>query len=166
MSYLDIDYPHDKQAFYQLLREQVAVYTDPAPTAVSALANAAAVLGAACCDINWAGFYIVSRGKLVLGPFQGKPAVQTIDLGQGVCGAAWQNRKAVIVQDVHSFPGHIACDFDSKSEIAVPVFDQDWQVLGIIDIDSPTPARFNDQDAQGLEAVASLIARHMAIELS
>lgn len=162
MAYQLIDYPQEKYAFYQVLCEQIAIYTADAPTSLAALANAAAVLDAALDKINWVGFYLVSGEQLVLGPFQGQPAVMTIPFGQGVCGAAWQNRRTEVVQDVHCFIGHIACDCSSKSEIVVPVLDSEGRVLGVIDIDSPETGRFDDADAEGLQQVAELLAPFMS----
>jgi len=161
MSYVEVTYPADKPAFYRLLEQQMQLYLAAAPDPVSALANAAAVLSAAFADINWAGFYLVRGGRLVLGPFQGKPAVMEIRSGQGVCGTAWREKQAQIVRDVHCFPGHIACDCSSSSELVVPVFDANGNVLGLIDIDSAAPGRFDDADALGLSAVADILAAFM-----
>lgn len=158
MAYQEIDYPTDKTKFYDLLRDQVSVYTSDSPDPIAALANASAVLAAALTQINWVGFYRVQRDQLILGPFQGKPAVMQIGRGQGVCGAAWSEKRAQVVKDVHCFVGHIACDCSSVSELVVPVFGQDQEVVGVIDIDSPVPGRFDDADAAGLMEVAGLIA--------
>lgn len=161
MAYQEITYPAEKDAFYELLQEQLLKYTKEAPNPVSALANAASVLHAAFSDVNWIGFYLVSGERLVLGPFQGKPAVMAIGFGQGVCGAAWRDKKAQVVRDVHCFTGHIACDCSSVSEIVVPVFGSDGQVLGVIDIDSPIPGRFDEADAKGLGEAAEIVATFM-----
>lgn len=161
MAYHDIEYPAEKGAFYNLLKEQLIVYTDEAKFPVSALANASAVLSAAFSGINWVGFYLVSGDRLVLGPFQGKPAVTEIDYGKGVCGGAWSAKKTQVVKDVHCFDSHIACDLTSVSEIVVPVFGPDNEVLGVIDIDSPLPGRFDEDDAEGLRIAAEIIARYM-----
>jgi GAF domain-containing protein len=158
VAYTPAAYPKDKSSFYQLLREQLAFYLADAPTAVAALANASAVLADALGDCNWIGFYLVRADRLVLGPFQGKPAVMEIPYAQGVCGAAWQQRSTQIVRDVHAFAGHIACDCASASELAVPVFADDGSVLGILDCDSPLPARFDETDAAELAAIAILLA--------
>lgn len=163
MAYQVIDYPEDKPAFYEVLSQQLAVYTDGAPTAMAALSNAAAVLGAALADINWAGFYLVRGNQLVLGPFQGQPAVMTIPFGQGVCGAAWRDRQTQVVRDVHCFVGHIACDCSSNAEIVVPVLADDGNVLGVIDIDSPRVARFDEDDAAGLQASSRLLAPFFSV---
>jgi L-methionine (R)-S-oxide reductase len=163
MAYHEIDYPTEKQAFYQLLCEQLNEYTDGAPNPMAALANASAVLCEAFREINWVGFYLVQGDRLVLGPFQGKPAVMAIDAGQGVCGAAWREKKTQVVADVHCFVGHIACDCSSVSEIVVPVFGKDHQVLGVIDIDSPLTGRFNEEDAAGLSLAAEIVAPLIAV---
>lgn len=120
------------------------------------LANAAAVIWQYLPDINWAGFYVFDPPELVLGPFQGKPAINRIKLGHGVCGTAAKMRKTIIVPDISVFEGHIACDPDSRSEIVVPMFQNNY-LLGVLDIDSPTPNRFTEADRIGLERVAALL---------
>ena len=120
-------------------------------------ANLAALLFHSLPDLNWAGFYWLKDGGLVLGPFQGKPACVRIALGRGVCGTAAAERRTVVVTDVHAFPGHIACDSASASEIVVPVF-KAGRLLGVLDLDSPQPARFDAEDARGLEALVRLFA--------
>jgi len=161
MAYHDIEYPAEKGAFYNLLKKQLILYTEEAENPVSALANASAVLSAAFSDINWVGFYLVSGERLVLGPFQGKPAVTEIGFGQGVCGGAWSEKRIQVVKDVHCFIGHIACDCTSVSEIVIPVFGSDNEVLGVIDIDSPLPGRFDEDDAEGLGMAAEILASYM-----
>jgi L-methionine (R)-S-oxide reductase len=165
MTYREIEYSSGTEPFYSLLREQLIQYTAEALNPISALANAAAVLGAAISDVNWVGFYFVSGERLVLGPFQGRPAVMEIGCGQGVCGTAWLERKAQVVKDVRCFAGHIVCDCSSVSELVVPVFDADHLVLGVIDIDSPMPGRFDETDAEAMGALAEIIAPYLA-ELS
>ena len=103
-------------------------------------------------ELNWAGFYWIKGGELVLGPFQGKPACVRIALGRGVCGTAARDRRTIVVQDVNAFPGHIACDSASNAEVVVPVVHQ-GRVLGVLDVDSPVLRRFDDEDARGLEAL-------------
>jgi GAF domain-containing protein len=120
-------------------------------------ANLAALLFHALPGLNWAGFYWLKDGGLVLGPFQGKPACVRIALGKGVCGAAAAARRTVVVPDVHAFPGHIACDSASASEVVVPVV-KDGRLAGVLDLDSPLPARFDDDDARGLEAIVAAFA--------
>ena len=158
MAYQEIDYPTDKIMFYDLLHDQVRVYTSDSSDPIAALANASAVLAAALTQINWVGFYRVQGDQLILGPFQGKPAVMQIDRGLGVCGAAWSEKRAQVVKDVHCFIGHIACDCSSVSELVVPILGQDHDVIGVIDIDSPVPGRFDEADAAGLMEVAAIIA--------
>ena len=109
-------------------------------------------------SLNWAGFYFMEGGRLVLGPFQGKPACIEIPVGRGVCGTAVQEGKTQLVPDVHLFPGHIACDGASNSEIVVPLR-VDGQIIGVLDIDSPWPGRFTKEDQTGLEAVAEVVAQ-------
>jgi L-methionine (R)-S-oxide reductase len=120
------------------------------------LANVSAVLYHALPDLNWAGFYLLKEGQLVLGPFQGKPACVRIKLDRGVCGAAASTRRKIVVPDVHQFPGHIACDSASNSEVVIPLLLGD-RLLGVLDLDSPTIGRFTEEDARGLEAIASVV---------
>lgn len=115
------------------------------------MANASAMLYHAMPDVNWAGFYIVKNGELLLGPFQGKVACVRIQKGRGVCGTAWDTDSTQLVPDVHAFPGHIACDAASRSEIVVPIH-QGEEVVAVLDIDSPVPDRFSEEDREGLEA--------------
>ena len=121
------------------------------------LANASALLHDLLADLNWVGFYLHRRGGLLLGPFQGRVACVEIALGKGVCGTAALQRETVVVPDVHAFPGHIACDAASRSEIVVPLLGADQTLLGVLDLDSPLPARFDADDAHGLGAVAALL---------
>jgi L-methionine (R)-S-oxide reductase len=121
------------------------------------MANAAALVWEYLPDLNWAGFYRAIEGELVLGPFQGKVACIRIDMGKGVCGAAAETRKTQLVDDVHAFPGHIACDAASRSELVVPIV-ADGRLIGVLDLDSPEPARFDADDAAGCEALVALLA--------
>jgi GAF domain-containing protein len=123
-------------------------------------ANAAAAIWQHLPDINWAGFYFLRRGALVLGPFQGKPACVRIAIGAGVCGAAAARRQTVVVRDVHEFPGHIACDAASNSEIVAPLI-RNRRLLGVLDIDSPSLNRFAEPDRIGCEAIAALYVRSL-----
>ena len=125
--------------------------------AVANMANLAALIWQFVPRLNWAGFYRMVDGELVLGPFQGKPACIRIPLGKGVCGAAAASGKTQLVEDVHAFPGHIACDAASRSELVVPVI-ANGRVLAVIDLDSPEPARFDGDDAAGIERIAALAA--------
>ena len=118
-------------------------------------ANLSALLWMGLTDLNWAGFYFLRGSVLVLGPFQGKPACVRIDLGKGVCGSAAAQKKSLIVQDVEAFPGHIACDIASRSELVVPLL-QGNRLTGVLDLDSPSRARFDEEDAKGLETLAAL----------
>lgn len=126
-------------------------------------ANTAALIWHGLEDLNWAGFYLRQGDTLVLGPFQGKPACVRIAIGRGVCGTAAARRETVVVADVHAFPGHIACDAASNSEIVVPLFsvpgDSASPLLGVLDLDSPRPGRFGDLDRAGLEALARIFER-------
>lgn len=141
---------------YQLLNAQVRALTENVPHVIANLANASAAIWQAMEGINWAGFYIMEDGKLVLGPFQGKPACIEIPVGRGVCGTAAAEKKTQLVYDVHQFPGHIACDSASNSEIVVPLF-KNGQVWGVLDIDSPTTGRFTEGDKAGLETLAKIL---------
>ena len=124
--------------------------------AIANAANLSALIFNGLPDLNWAGFYLLrEEGELVLGPFQGKPACIRIPLGRGVCGTAAERRQSVLVEDVHAFPGHIACDAASRSELVVPLL-RDGKVLGVLDLDSPLPGRFDVEDQAGIEALAAL----------
>jgi len=120
------------------------------------MANMASLLYFSLKNINWCGFYLIKTEELVLGPFQGKPACVRIGIGKGVCGTAVQHRKTMIVDNVNNFPGHIACDVDSQSEIVIPLM-KDNQVLGVLDIDSPQLSRFDLEDKQGLERLVDIL---------
>ncbi len=132
---------------------------------IANLANAAALLWEGIPDINWVGFYLSDgEGGLVLGPFQGRPACTRIAPGRGVCGAAAVERHTVVVPDVHAFPGHIACDAASRSEIVVPLpASSGGAVYGVLDVDSPTPARFDAEDAEGLALCVEVLRRHLGL---
>ena len=127
---------------------------------VANMANLAALIRQLVPDLNWAGFYRLIGGELVLGPFSGKPACIRIPLGQGVCGTAAAERTSQRVAEVHAFPGHIACDADSRSELVVPVL-REGEVIAVIDLDSPLPSRFDAVDQTGIEALAELIAERI-----
>lgn len=142
----------DKAAEYRVLVEQLQTLISGERDWIANLANAAALLYHSLENINWAGFYLLKDGELVLGPFQGKPACVRIAIGRGVCGTAAERRTTVIVPNVHEFPGHIACDSASNAEIVIPMI-RDAQLLGVLDVDSPLLARFDEADRAGLEAV-------------
>jgi L-methionine (R)-S-oxide reductase len=126
------------------------------------LANAAAAIYHTLPALNWAGFYLLRGQQLVLGPFQGKPACVRIPVGKGVCGAAAERRKTVLVSDVHEFPGHIACDSASQSELVVPLI-RGETLIGVLDLDSPLLARFDTHDQAGCEALVAIIVRHLGL---
>ena len=126
---------------------------------VANAANFSALLFNSLPNVNWAGFYFLRGDELVLGPFQGNPACVRIPMGQGVCGVAAQQCETIIVPNVHEFPGHIACDVASNSEIVVPLFDGE-RILGVLDLDSPTIGRFDDQDAEGLNELVTVFVAH------
>ena len=141
---------------YKTLLAQVQALTEGIPHVTANLANTSAAIWQAMEDINWAGFYVMENGKLVLGPFQGKPACIEIPLGRGVCGTAAQEKRTVLVEDVHQFPGHIACDSASNSEIVVPIF-KNGEIYGVLDIDSPYFARFTAEDQRELEEIVKIL---------
>ena len=149
-------YPEDKKGMYALLKEQMKAVLDGEHHLIPNLANASAVLNGALKNINWVGFYLRHGDELLLGPFQGKLACVHIAFGKGVCGTAYSRAETILVRDVHQFPGHIACDCDSNSEIVVPLH-CNQQVVGVLDIDSPLPARFDETEARELEKLARII---------
>ncbi|MEK7342853.1 MAG: GAF domain-containing protein [Pseudomonadota bacterium] len=147
----------DKSTLYADLLSAADALTAGEPDPVANMANLSALLWQFLPDLNWAGFYRMVEGELVLGPFQGKPACIRIPVGRGVCGAAAATGETQLVADVHAFPGHIACDAASASEIVVPV-KLGERLIGVLDLDSPRPARFDRQDADGLERLVALVA--------
>lgn len=150
MNDINMMYPEDKKECYQLINNQLRALLENETYVVPNLGNASALLGMALKDINWAGFYLINNHELLLGPFQGKPACIHIPIGKGVCGTAAAENRTQLVPDVHAFPGHIACDSASRSEIVVPIR-VDGQIVGVLDIDSPRPGRFDELDRDGLE---------------
>ena len=156
MQKLDSVYPEDKQEMYELLIKQTQTILDGETDVIANLSNVSAVLNEALPKINWVGFYLMKQGKLILGPFQGKLACIHIPLGRGVCGTAAGTGKLQLVKNVHEFPGHIACDSASNSEIVVPM---KWneKVIGVLDIDSPEFERFDETDAKHLQEIVELI---------
>jgi GAF domain-containing protein len=147
----------NKPDLYRDLLSALDALTGDEPDGVANMANAAALLWEYLPDLNWAGFYRVIGGELVLGPFQGKAACIRIPFGKGVCGTAAATATTQLVADVHAFPGHIACDAASRSELVVPIV-RDGAVIAVIDLDSPSPARFDAEDAAGCEAIARLLS--------
>jgi L-methionine (R)-S-oxide reductase len=156
-----IDSQADKAALYREIHAALDALTGDETDAIANMANAAALLFDYLPDLNWAGFYRLIGDELVLGPFQGKAACIRIAMGSGVCGTAAATRQTQLVADVHAFPGHIACDAASASELVVPIV-HDGQLIAVLDLDSPTPARFDDADAEGCEALAALLASRIA----
>ena len=150
----------DKVEAYRELAQQLTALIGDERDMIANAANTAALLFDLLPDLNWAGFYLFKDGELVLGPFQGKPACIRIPIGRGVCGTAAATRQSQVVADVHAFPGHIACDAASRSELVVPLV-QGEALIGVIDLDSPLPGRFDAQDQAGIEAVAAIFLRSL-----
>ncbi len=146
---------------YSMLCQQLSALMDGVPYETANLANASALLWQELPDLNWAGFYKMIDGGLVLGPFQGKTACIRIPVGRGVCGTAVAENKVQRVEDVHAFPGHIACDSASNSEIVLPLY-RNGEIWGVLDIDSPILCRFTAEDQQGLEAVAAILSEMLS----
>ena len=154
----DADCP--KAETYRQLQQAAAALTDGEPDPVANMANVAALLGDFLPDLNWAGFYRVVGGELVLGPFVGRPACIRIPFGKGVCGTAAADGETQLVEDVHAFPGHIACDSETNSELVVPVM-RNGAVIAVIDLDSPSLARFDQEDREGIEGLAEIISERI-----
>lgn len=146
-----------KPELYRQLHDAAEALTSGESDGVANMANVAALLWEFLDEVNWTGFYRSVGGELVLGPFVGRPACIRIPFGTGVCGAAAESRATQLVPDVHAFPGHIACDGDTKSELVVPVI-RDGRVIAVIDLDSPVEARFDAEDAAGIERLAAMLA--------
>lgn len=148
---------------YNLLTKQAIAMIEDESNLIANLSNLSALLNMSLSDINWVGFYLLEDDELVLGPFQGKPACVRIGLGKGVCGTAFSEERTVRVEDVHAFPGHIACDAASNSEIVIPL-SINGQVVGVLDIDSPSTGRFSEIDEQGLtklvEGIQTVLTSH------
>ncbi|HET9693915.1 MAG TPA: GAF domain-containing protein [Steroidobacteraceae bacterium] len=152
-----------KPALYAELEQSLRSLLEGESDLIACAANMSSLLYWSLPDLNWAGFYLVdaSSGDLLVGPFHGKPACVRIPLGKGVCGTAAQRRQTVLVKDVHAFPGHIACDSASNSEVVVPIVAGD-RLLGVLDLDSPTLGRFDDDDARGLEKLVEVFVAAVA----
>ncbi len=172
MSFQKIVYPTDKKKMYALLEKQALALTEGIPHLMSNLANISALLGSALSDINWVGFYLIPKhfptyyplselsGKedlLTVGPFQGLPACVEIQIGKGVCGSAVAENAVMLVPNVHEFPGHIACDSASNSEIVLPIHNTTGDVVGVLDIDSPLLERFDEVDKEGLLKIVQVL---------
>ena len=145
---------------YKALCEALSALTDGVPYPIANLSNAAALLYGTLPGLNWAGFYLLEDGALVLGPFQGKPACIRIPLGRGVCGTAAETKKTLVVPDVHKFGGHIACDSASNAEIVVPLI-VNGELYGVMDLDSTVFSRFSEEDREGLEAFARALEKSL-----
>ena len=151
----------DPEKNYQLMAYMAKRVLEDDKDVIASLANLSAVINGYMDKINWAGFYIMKDGVLVLGPFQGLPACIRIQVGKGVCGTAVAERKTQIVEDVHKFPGHIACDSASNSEIVIPIF-KNGEVFGVLDIDSPELNRFGEMENKYLSEICTLLETHLA----
>ena len=156
MAYTPMTYPESKRELYAMLEKMLKSLVENTPYVTANLANASALLADALKDINWVGFYLMEGDHLVLGPFQGKVACVEIPVGKGVCGAAAARKEIVRVENVHEFPGHIACDCASNSEIVIPLM-LDGEVMGVLDIDSPLIARFTEEDEEGLARIGKVL---------
>ena len=144
-----------KSELYLNLQSQAGSLFESERDFIANAANLTSLLYHSLPDLNWAGFYLLKGDELVLGPFQGKPACVRIPLGKGVCGTAAEQRQTILVDNVHDFPGHIACDSESNSEVVVPLVKHE-RLLGVLDLDSPSFARFDDHDARGLNELAKI----------
>ena len=149
----------DKAGMYRDLAAALEALVTGEPDAIANMANAAALIWETLPGLNWAGFYRNIEGELVLGPFQGRAACIRIPFGKGVCGAAAQSLQVQRVEDVHAFPGHIACDAASRSEIVVPIVGRDGKLVAVLDLDSPEPARFDAEDEAGCVKLGEILAR-------
>lgn len=151
----------ERHTDYTAITDQLRALFNNVPYEIANFSNAAALLWQHLDDINWAGFYFMTDGILVLGPFQGKPACIRIPVGKGVCGTAVKEDRSLLVPDVHAFPGHIACDCASNSEIVIPIH-KNGEIYGVLDIDSPVFDRFSDTDRLGLEQVVQVLEEMLA----
>jgi len=150
-----------KAELYHELEKQCRALIADETDAIANMANCAALIFNSVPRVNWAGFYLLKGGELVLGPFQGQPACVRIALGRGVCGTAAESHSTLRVADVTKFPGHIACDTASRSEVVVPLLTEDSHLIGVLDVDSPELDRFDAEDEAGLSAIAKIIARRI-----
>lgn len=152
-----------KPEMYSSLAAQLRNLLEGERDFIANAANFSSLLYHSLPDLNWAGFYLLKGNELVLGPFQGKPACVRIAMGKGVCGTAAEHGQTILVENVHEFPGHIACDSESNSEIVVPLI-KDQQLIGVLDLDSPSLGRFDDEDAAGLHALARIFVDSISLE--
>ncbi len=148
----------NKKEQYKIMNAQLKALIEGIPHRIANMANASALLYEVLADINWAGFYLMEDGQLVLGPFQGKTACIEIKVGKGVCGTAVERDEIMLVKDVHEFPGHIACDSASNSEIVLPIH-ANGEIIGVLDIDSPLLARFDEEDKEGLAEFVAIFEK-------
>ncbi|QAV32011.1 Free methionine-(R)-sulfoxide reductase [Sulfitobacter donghicola] len=145
-----------KNTNYDLLQKQLISLIEDESNLIAILSNTSALINDHLDQVNWVGFYLIENNELILGPFQGHPACVHIQIGKGVCGTAVSNNETQVVKDVHQFPGHIACDANSNSEIVIPIY-KDNEIIGVLDIDAPIKSRFNEEDRIELEKVVSII---------
>jgi GAF domain-containing protein len=150
----------NKESLYQSLNNQVVALIEDESNLIANLANVSALLNIALEDINWVGFYLLENDTLVLGPFHGNPACVRIPIGKGVCGTAFEKQQTLLIENVHDFEGHIACDAASNSEIVIPLI-KDGQYIGVLDIDSPSLNRFDEDDQTGLELIMSSLKEYL-----
>ena len=150
-----------KETNYNLLGKQLASLIEDETNLIAILSNTSALLNDNLDQINWLGFYLIENNELILGPFQGHPACVHISIGKGICGTAVANNQTQLVDDVNTFPGHIACDANSKSEIVVPIH-VDNEIIGVLDIDAPITQRFSKGDQQGLEEIVSILEHQLS----
>lgn len=153
--------PTIKETNYNLLGKQLASLIEDETNLIAILSNTSALLNDNLDQINWVGFYLIENNELILGPFQGHPACVHISIGKGICGTAVANNQTQLVDDVNTFPGHIACDANSKSEIVVPIH-VDNEIIGVLDIDAPITQRFSKGDKQGLEEIVSILEHQLS----
>ncbi|HSI67862.1 MAG TPA: GAF domain-containing protein [Planococcus sp. (in: firmicutes)] len=154
------DYSGTRLEQYSMLSKQLDALLTGETNKIANLSNASSLLNQFLERVNWVGFYLMEEGELVLGPFQGLPACVRIPVGKGVCGTAVSEKKTMLIKDVHEFPGHIACDAASRSEVVIPLV-QNGEVIGVLDIDSPELSRFNDEDQEGLELFTEVLLKHI-----
>lgn len=155
-----LNYDGPLLAQYETISKQLDALLDGETDQIANLSNASALLNQFLTDINWVGFYLMKDNELVLGPFQGLPACVRIPVGRGVCGSAVAQKETILVEDVHAFPGHIACDAASNSEIVIPLIKND-EVIGVLDIDSPLKGRFSKEDEAGLTLFVRVLEKHI-----
>ncbi|MCI2927178.1 GAF domain-containing protein [Staphylococcus hominis] len=153
--------PTIKETNYNLLGKQLASLIEDETNLIAILSNTSALLNDNLDQINWLGFYLIENNELILGPFQGHPACIHISIGKGVCGTAVANNQTQLVDDVNTFPGHIACDANSKSEIVVPIHVNN-EIIGVLDVDAPITQRFSKDDQQGLEEIVSILEHQLS----